>query len=68
MLITDVKPQSNAALSITAADGTQREITVTLRINTRMEVDYYKHKPDRIQQLVLQQLLEPEVVLRSLLS
>jgi aconitate hydratase len=48
-------PQSNATLVITAADGTQRKITVTLRIDTPIEVDYYAH--GGILPYVLRQLL-----------
>jgi len=55
VLAADVKPLSDAALLITAADGTQREITVTLRIDTPIEVDYYKH--GGILPFVLRQLL-----------
>ncbi|MFY9514454.1 MAG: aconitate hydratase AcnA [Rubrivivax sp.] len=55
VLAADVKPLSDATLLITAADGTQREITVTLRIDTAIEVDYYKH--GGILPFVLRQLL-----------
>jgi aconitate hydratase len=55
VLAADVKPLSDAALLITSADGTQREIKVTLRIDTAIEVDYYKH--GGILPFVLRQLL-----------
>ena len=55
VLADDIKPLSNAKVVITAADGSQREITVTLRIDTAIEVDYYKH--GGILPFVLRQLL-----------
>ncbi len=55
ILAADVKPLSDATLVITAADGTRREVTVTLRIDTPIEVDYYKH--GGILPFVLRQLL-----------
>jgi aconitate hydratase len=54
-LADDVKPLSDATLVITRADGTQRELAVTLRIDTAIEVDYYKH--GGILPFVLRQLL-----------
>ena len=51
----DLKPQQDAALIITKADGSKQEITVTLRIDTPIEVDYYKH--GGILPFVLRQLL-----------
>ncbi len=48
-------PQSDAVLRITRADGTQTEIAVTLRIDTPIEVDYYRH--GGILPFVLRQLL-----------
>jgi aconitate hydratase len=55
VLAEEVKPLSDARLVITRADGSQREITVTLRIDTPIEVDYYKH--GGILPFVLRQLL-----------
>lgn len=55
VLAAEVKPLSDAKLVITAADGTKREVTVTLRIDTAIEVDYYKH--GGILPFVLRQLL-----------
>jgi len=50
-----VKPLSDARLIITATDGSKREVAVTLRIDTAIEVDYYKH--GGILPFVLRQLL-----------
>jgi aconitate hydratase len=55
VLGAEVKPQSNAKLVITSASGAKREVTVTLRIDTAIEVDYYKH--GGILPFVLRQLL-----------
>jgi aconitate hydratase len=51
----DLKPQSPATLVITAAGGQRREVPVTLRIDTPIEVDYYRH--GGILPFVLRQLL-----------
>ena len=51
----DIKPQQDASLVITGANGSQRKITLTLRIDTPIEVDYYKH--GGILPFVLRQLL-----------
>ena len=51
----EIKPQTDATLVITGRDGTSREVTVTLRIDTAIEVDYYKH--GGILPFVLRQLL-----------
>ncbi len=40
---------------VTRADGSRQEITVTLRIDTPIEVDYYQH--GGILPFVLRQLL-----------
>jgi aconitate hydratase len=55
VLGAELKPQSDAKLVITKPDGTKREVTVTLRIDTAIEVDYYKH--GGILPFVLRQLL-----------
>jgi aconitate hydratase len=55
VLATDVRPLSDATLVITGADGARREVSVTLRIDTPIEVDYYKH--GGILPFVLRQLL-----------
>ncbi|MDB5943608.1 MAG: acnA [Ramlibacter sp.] len=51
----DLKPQSEATLVITRADGSKQEIKLVLRIDTPIEVDYYKH--GGILPFVLRQLL-----------
>ena len=51
----DIKPQTDATLVITGQDGKKREVTVILRIDTAIEVDYYKH--GGILPFVLRQLL-----------
>jgi len=38
-----LQPQQTLGLRITCADGTGREIAVTCRIDTPIEVDYYRH-------------------------
>jgi aconitate hydratase len=50
-----LKPQSDAKLIITRADGSREERTVVLRIDTPIEVDYYRH--GGILPFVLRQLL-----------
>ncbi len=55
LLASEIKPLSDARLVITGADGKQREVSVTLRIDTAIEVDYYKH--GGILPFVLRQLL-----------
>jgi aconitate hydratase len=55
VLSDEIRPQSQALLRITAADGSRRELDVTLRIDTPIEVDYYHH--GGILPYVLRQLL-----------
>ncbi|MFO1270606.1 MAG: aconitate hydratase AcnA [Rubrivivax sp.] len=55
VLGAEVKPLSDAKLVITSADGSKREVPVTLRIDTAIEVEYYKH--GGILPFVLRQLL-----------
>ena len=55
LLAEDIQPQSLATLRISATDGSQRELAVTLRIDTPVEVDYYRH--GGILPFVLRQLL-----------
>jgi aconitate hydratase len=50
-----LKPQSDAVMVITSRDGTRRQVSLTLRIDTPIEVDYYKH--GGILPFVLRQLL-----------
>ncbi len=51
----DLTPQSDATLVITRADGSRQDVVVTLRIDTPIEVDYYRH--GGILPYVLRQLL-----------
>jgi aconitate hydratase len=52
----NLTPQSDATLHITRADGSQLQVTVTLRIDTPIEVDYYRN--GGILPFVLRQLLQ----------
>ena len=52
----DLAPQSEAQLVITRADGSRQTVAVKLRIDTPIEVDYYRH--GGILPYVLRQLLE----------
>ena len=40
---SDIKPQQDVTLVIKRKDGTRQEVKVLLRIDTAIEVDYYKH-------------------------
>ena len=51
----DIKPQQHATLVIHREDGTKQEVKLLLRIDTPIEVDYYKH--GGILPFVLRQLL-----------
>ncbi|MDH6184226.1 aconitate hydratase [Polaromonas sp. CG_23.6] len=51
----ELKPQSEAKLRITRADGSHQEVTVILRVDTPIEVDYYRN--GGILPYVLRQLL-----------
>ena len=55
ILADTLQPLSDATLAITGADGRRRELAVTLRIDTAIEVDYYHH--GGILPFVLRQLL-----------
>jgi aconitate hydratase len=50
-----LQPQSDAKLVITRADGSVKEVSVTLRVDTPIEVDYYRN--GGILPYVLRQLL-----------
>jgi aconitate hydratase len=50
-----LKPQSRAKLVVTRADGSRQELELILRIDTPIEVDYYRH--GGILPFVLRQLL-----------
>jgi aconitate hydratase len=39
----EVKPQQDVTLAIKRSDGSRREVKVTLRIDTPIEVDYYRN-------------------------
>ena len=53
--VADLAPQSDAQLAITRTDGSQQTLTVKLRIDTPIEVEYYRH--GGILPYVLRQLL-----------
>src|SRR5471032_773561 len=42
-LTSDIKPQQEVTLVIHRKDGSEQRVTVLLRIDTPIEVDYYKH-------------------------
>jgi len=54
-LAAELAPQQDATLVITAADDSTRRVPLTLRIDTPIEVDYYRH--GGILPFVLRQLL-----------
>ncbi len=54
-ITAEVRPQQDATLVIRAANGAERRVSVILRIDTAIEVDYYKH--GGILPFVLRQLL-----------
>ncbi len=54
-LTDDIKPQGDAAMTITHPDGSTQTVVLTLRIDTAIEVDYYRH--GGILPFVLRQLL-----------
>jgi aconitate hydratase len=41
--MSDIRPQQELTLVIRKANGSERRITVKSRIDTAIEVDYYKH-------------------------
>jgi aconitate hydratase len=41
--LDDIRPQQELLLTIKYADGSKKEIKVKSRIDTPIEVDYYKH-------------------------
>jgi len=55
VLDAEIRPLSQARLVIAGADGGRREVAVTLRIDTAIEVEYYRH--GGILPYVLRQLL-----------
>jgi aconitate hydratase len=42
-LPSEIRPQQDLKLGITGADGKRREVSVLCRIDTPIEVDYYRH-------------------------
>ncbi|MEP7036937.1 MAG: aconitate hydratase, partial [Acidobacteriota bacterium] len=40
---SEIKPRQNVTLKIHRADGSEDEATLTLRIDTPIEVEYYRH-------------------------
>jgi aconitate hydratase len=56
LLGTEIRPQQDATLVICSKNGGKRDVRVTLRIDTPIEVDYYKH--GGILPFVLRQLLQ----------
>ncbi|MBH9575442.1 aconitate hydratase AcnA [Inhella proteolytica] len=54
-LAKEIKPQGDAKMVITRADGSKKEVSLKLRIDTAIEVDYYFH--GGILPFVLRQLL-----------
>ena len=54
-LAAEIRPQQEATLVITNQAGKTREVSLVLRIDTPIEVDYYKH--GGILPFVLRQLL-----------
>ena len=54
-LADDIRPQGDAAMTITRPDGSTQTVVLTLRIDTAIEVDYYRH--GGILPFVLRQLL-----------
>jgi aconitate hydratase len=53
--LENLKPQQNATLVIKRADGSRQEVTLKLRIDTPIEVDYFHH--GGIMPFVLRELL-----------
>ncbi len=54
-IAADLRPQQDATLVIHGSDGSSRSVPLTLRIDTAIEVDYYRH--GGILPFVLRQLL-----------
>jgi len=55
VLADEVRPLSQATLRVTAADGSVREVALLLRIDTPIEIEYWRH--GGILPFVLRQLL-----------
>jgi aconitate hydratase len=54
-LASEIAPQQDAVLVVTASNGKKKRVALTLRIDTPIEVDYYQH--GGILPFVLRQLL-----------
>jgi aconitate hydratase len=54
-LADEIRPQGDASMTITWPDGSSKTVPLTLRIDTAIEVDYYRH--GGILPFVLRQLL-----------
>jgi aconitate hydratase len=54
-LADEIRPQGDATMTITRPDGSSQTVVLTLRIDTAIEVDYYRH--GGILPFVLRQLL-----------
>ncbi len=54
-LADEIRPQGDATMTIRRADGSTQDVTLTLRIDTPIEVDYFQH--GGILPFVLRQLL-----------
>jgi aconitate hydratase len=54
-LADEIKPQGDATMTLTRANGSTQTVPLTLRIDTAIEVDYYFH--GGILPFVLRQLL-----------
>jgi aconitate hydratase len=65
LLDAELRPQSDAQLVVTRSDGTKKTVPVVLRIDTPIEVDYYKH--GGILPFVLRQLLAAGALRQGLL-
>jgi aconitate hydratase len=51
----EIKPRQDVILTVERADGTKQEVALTLRIDTPIEIEYYKN--GGILPFVLKQLL-----------
>ena len=54
-LADEIRPQGDATMTLTRPDGSVQQVSLTLRIDTAIEVDYYRH--GGILPFVLRQLL-----------
>jgi aconitate hydratase len=54
--LDEIRPQQTLTLVVIRKDGSRQEVTVKSRIDTPIEVDYYKH--GGIMPFVLRELLQ----------